>query len=76
MSNSRDEIFEGMVQSLSKRRIIAAAVLVMRHQRGVSGDEEWSPPMEEVYDWIDELDADHLLTLREIAEGLQEASEH
>jgi hypothetical protein len=76
MTESRNQILEDMVQSLPKRRIIAAAVLVMRHQRGISDDEDWNPPIEEVHDWIDELEADHLLTLRDIAEGLEEASEH
>ena len=68
MNNGRDKIFEELVQSMPKGRIIAAALLVMRQQRGE--DEDWTPPMEELYDWIDELDEEHLLTLRDIAERL------
>jgi hypothetical protein len=69
----RARIAKEIVQSVPHERIMVAAALVMAHQRGVKNLE---PTMEEISDWIEHQDADHLLKLRKIAEGLEGGIEH
>jgi hypothetical protein len=69
----RAKIAEEIVQSVPLERMMAAAALVMAHQRSV---ENLKSTKEEVLDWIAHQDADHLLKLRKIAEGLEGGALH
>jgi hypothetical protein len=74
MTKRRAEIAKDIVQSVPMERIIAAALLVMNHQRvrrGFPEDEVFSPTTDEIANWLEQLDADRLLILRDLAESLE-----
>jgi hypothetical protein len=53
-------------------RVVAAAMLLMRRQRGILINESWNPPLEEVCDWIEQLDEDEFFRLWEMARDLED----
>jgi hypothetical protein len=53
-------------------RIIAAAGFMMKQLKGIPDDEGYSPPLNEIANWIDSLNAMQLLKLRHMADKLPE----
>jgi hypothetical protein len=51
--------------------VIAAAMLLMRPQWGISKNELWTPPLGEVCDWIEQLSAEEFFRLWTLARELK-----